>query len=189
MSQAPSAVVLVRPSGFSPNAQTAADNAFQSTSDASAEEIARRAFDEVAALAEALRAEGVTVHLFDDQGADRPDSVFPNNWISTHAGGHVALFPMYASNRRGERRADIVEMLKSQYRVQDVIDYSGLESDDVFLEGTGAMVLDHQARIAYVAAPTGRTPWHWSGSAPTSGSSRWPSTLSTTPGRRSITRT
>lgn len=151
MSQAPSAVILVRPSGFSPNAQTAADNAFQSTSDASAEEIARRAFDEVAALAEALRAEGVTVHLFDDQGADRPDSVFPNNWISTHAGGHVALFPMYASNRRGERRADIVEMLKSQYRVQDVIDYSGLEPDDVFLEGTGAMVLDHEARIAYVA--------------------------------------
>ncbi|MDR2323270.1 MAG: amidinotransferase [Microbacterium sp.] len=151
MSHAPSAVILVRPSGFSPNAQTAADNAFQSTSDASAEEIARRAFDEVAALAEALRAEGVTVHLFDDQGADRPDSVFPNNWISTHAGGHVALFPMYASNRRGERRADIVEMLKSQYRVQDVIDYSGLEPDDVFLEGTGAMVLDHEARIAYVA--------------------------------------
>lgn len=151
MSQAPSSVLLVRPSAFSPNAQTAADNAYQSTSDATAEEIARRAFDEVGALADALKAEGVAVHLFDDQGADRPDSVFPNNWISMHAGGHVALFPMYASSRRGERRADVVEMLKARYRVQDVIDYSGLEPDGVFLEGTGAMVLDHEARIAYVA--------------------------------------
>ncbi len=150
-SQAPSAVILVRPAAFSPNAQTAADNAYQSTSDETAEEIARRAFDEVGALSDALRSAGVTVHLFEDQGTDRPDSVFPNNWISTHAGGHVALFPMYASSRRGERRPDIVEMLKARYRVQDVIDYSGLEPDGVFLEGTGAMVLDHEARIAYVA--------------------------------------
>ncbi|WP_205171715.1 citrulline utilization hydrolase CtlX, partial [Burkholderia sp. LMG 13014] len=95
---------------------------------------------------------GVRVHVFDDHGErDTPDSVFPNNWFSTHPGGHVALYPMFSANRRRERRADIVEMLKAEYRVQDVIDYSGLEYDDVFLEGTGAMVLDHVARIAYTA--------------------------------------
>jgi hypothetical protein len=92
------------------------------------------------------------VHLFDDDGArDTPDSVFPNNWFSTHPGGHVALFSMFSPNRRRERRADVIEMLKAEYRVQDVIDYSGLEQDNVFLEGTGAMVLDHLARVAYTA--------------------------------------
>ena len=103
------------------------------------------------AVAEALRAAGVRVHVFDDEDHTRPDSVFPNNWISTHAGGTVAVFPMYASNRRHERRADVLEMLKSQYRVQTIIDYSGLEPDGIFLEGTGAMVLDHVSRVAYTA--------------------------------------
>ncbi len=149
--QAPSAVILIRPHRFAPNAQTSADNAFQSVSVDAADVVARRAFDEVSALAQALDDEGVTVHLFDDAGGECPDSVFPNNWVSTHAGGHVAVYPMYAPSRRGERRPDVVEMLKARYRVQDVIDYSGLELDDVFLEGTGAMVLDHDARIAYVA--------------------------------------
>lgn len=101
--------------------------------------------------AEVLESAGVTVHLFDDEDATRPDSVFPNNWFSTHPGGRVALYPMYAPSRRTERRTDIVEMLKARYRVQDVIDYSGLEYDNIFLEGTGAMVLDHVSRIAYAA--------------------------------------
>ena len=75
------------------------------------------------AYAEALRAVGVRVHVFDDEDHTRPDSVFPNNWISTHAGGKVAVFPMYASNRRHERRADVLELLKSDYRVQAIVDY------------------------------------------------------------------
>lgn len=149
--QAPSAVVLIRPHRFAPNAQTAADNAFQRPAAEAPELVSRRAHDEVTALADRLMAEGVTVHLFEDPTALHPDSVFPNNWLSTHAGGHVAIFPMFAPSRRGERRWDLVELLKERYRVQDVIDYSGLERDDVFLEGTGAMVLDHDARIAYVA--------------------------------------
>jgi len=94
----------------------------------------------------------VRVHLFEDEGArDTPDSVFPNNWFSTHAGGHVAIHPMYSPNRRRERRGDVIELLKRDYRVQDVIDYSGLEDDGLYLEGTGAMVLDRLARVAYVA--------------------------------------
>lgn len=102
-------------------------------------------------MARALEDAGVNVHLFEDTESDRPDSVFPNNWFSTHSGGHLAIYPMYSASRRAERRSDVIETLKERYRVQDVIDYSGLEHDDVFLEGTGAMVLDHLTRIAYTA--------------------------------------
>lgn len=151
--QAPAAVVMIRPHGFTPNPQTAADNGFQRASPVeAARSIARAAYDEVTMAAATLESHGVRVHLFEDQGErETPDSVFPNNWFSTHAGGHIALYPMYASNRRRERRHDVIEMLKTQYRVQDVIDYSGLEPDGLFLEGTGAMVLDHMARVAYAA--------------------------------------
>ncbi|PAJ78626.1 citrulline utilization hydrolase CtlX [Burkholderia ubonensis] len=154
--QAPAAVVMIRPHHFQPNPQTSADNAFQRSGGAGGERDARAlsaaARDEVGAAAQRLADAGVRVHVFDDHGEhDTPDSVFPNNWFSTHPGGHVALYPMTCPNRRRERRADVIEMLKTEYRVQDVIDYSGLEYDDVFLEGTGAMVLDHVARIAYTA--------------------------------------
>ncbi|AYZ63677.1 amidinotransferase [Burkholderia multivorans] len=151
--QAPAAVVMIRPHHFQPNPQTSADNAFQRSGGAGGERaVSAAARDEVSAAAQRLADAGVRVHMFDDHGEhDTPDSVFPNNWFSTHPGGHVALYPMTCPNRRRERRADVIEMLKTEYRVQDVIDYSGLEYDDVFLEGTGAMVLDHVARIAYTA--------------------------------------
>ncbi|MDP3842869.1 MAG: arginine deiminase-related protein [Oxalobacteraceae bacterium] len=138
--QAPAAVVMIRPHRFHPNPETAADNAFQRTDATwSAQAIADAARDEVTAAAAALEAAGVRVHVFDDFGAhETPDSVFPNNWFSTHSGGHVAIYPMYSPNRRRERRID-------------VIDYSGLECDGLFLEGTGAMVLDHLDRVAYTA--------------------------------------
>lgn len=93
----------------------------------------------------------MTVHLFEDTGLQTPDAVFPNNWFSTHAGGHVAIYPMAMPSRQLERRWDVIDFLKQTYRVQDVIDYSGLEADGVYLEGTGAMVLDHIDRVAYVA--------------------------------------
>jgi hypothetical protein len=151
--QAPSAVILVRAERFTPNPDTAADNAFQAEAPTgqSDDETAAKALAEMDAVAGALRAAGVRVHVFSDEDHTRPDSVFPNNWLSTHAGGLVAVYPMYASNRRHERRADVLELLKSQYRVQTIIDYSGLEPDGVFLEGTGAMVLDHVSRVAYAA--------------------------------------
>ncbi len=149
--QAPQAVVMVRPHRFTPNPQTAADNSFQQTDLMKEEaEIASLAYEEVGMAAAMLERHGVRVHLFEDIGQrNTPDSVFPNNWFSTHPGGHVAIYPMYSPNRRRERREDVIEMLKSEYRVQDVIDYTGLEHDNLFLEGTGAMVLDHEARIAY----------------------------------------
>ncbi len=151
-SQAPPAVVLIRPRHFTPNPATAVDNAFQSldpTRDAA--QIAADAYAEVTGVAEALTAAGIRVHVFDNESATHPDCVFPNNWFSTHAGGYVAIYPMHSESRRIERRTDIIEMLKRDYRVQEVSDYSGLEYDNIFLEGTGAMVLDHTSRLVFAA--------------------------------------
>ncbi len=149
--QAPGAVVMIRPHHFCPNRETAEDNAFQQdASHLDRADVARTAFDEVTRAAATLEAAGVRVHVFEDETEATPDSVFPNNWFSTHPGGHVAIYPMFAETRRAERRADVTELLKRDYRVQEVVDYSGLEPDGLFLEGTGAMVLDHIDRVAYV---------------------------------------
>ena len=150
--QAPNAIVMVRPWKFFSNPQTACDNAFQRENADSIENISLKARDEFDTAVDTLKQHGINVHVFDDFGEkETPDSVFPNNWFSTHSGGHIALYPMFSPNRRRERRSDIIEMLKSEYRVQDVIDFSGLEWDNLFLEGTGAMVLDNINRIAYTA--------------------------------------
>lgn len=150
--QAPGAVVLIRPHRFRPNELTRVDNAFQSLPDEPDRAgVAVRARDEVTRLAAALEAAGVVVHLFEDHADDRPDSVFPNNWLSTHPDGRVALYPMFAVNRRSERRADVVQLLQDRYRVEQVVDFSDMERDGLFLESTGAMVLDHQERVAYVS--------------------------------------
>ncbi|TKB30197.1 MAG: amidinotransferase, partial [Mesorhizobium sp.] len=146
--QAPSAVIMVRPHRFTVNTETAADNRFQISND-DAGDLSPLAYAEITRAAALLQEQGITVHLFESEGSDTPDSVFPNNWFSTHAGGYVAVYPMKALSRRRERRSDIIDLLKSRYRVQEVIDYSGLEPDGLFLEGTGSMVLDHIDRVAY----------------------------------------
>lgn len=157
--QAPRAVVMIRPRHFSPNPATSIDNRFQSLDPTrSADHLAADAHREVTVAASALTAVGVTVHLFEDEDPTRCDSVFPNNWLSTHAGGRVALYPMYSPTRRTERRGDIVEELKAAYRIQEVVDYSGLEHDEAYLEGTGAMVLDHVGRVAYAARSSRTNP-------------------------------
>ncbi|WP_458699704.1 citrulline utilization hydrolase CtlX [Sulfurospirillum sp. 1307] len=150
--QAPNAIVMVRPWKFFSNPETVSDNAFQKENTENIENISKKALHEFDTAVEKLKQHGITVHVFDDFGEkETPDSVFPNNWFSTHNGGHIAIYPMFSPNRRRERRSDIIEMLKSEYRVQDVIDFSGLEWDNLFLEGTGAMVLDNINRIAYTA--------------------------------------
>jgi hypothetical protein len=157
--QAPAAVVMIRPHHFCPNEQTKNDNSFQTSEPFDQPQLQKQAYEQVTAAAKILEAEGVVVHTFEDEGFDTPDSVFPNNWFSTHSGGQIAIYPMYAKNRRKERRTDVIELLKQQYRVQDVVDYSGLEYDDIYLEGTGAMVLDHLERVAY-AVRSKRTDSH-----------------------------
>ena len=150
--QAPGAVVMVRPHAFRSNPDTLKDNAFQTGGPGQAHAAtSARAYAEVSAMVQQLQDAGVAVHLFEDTGLETPDAVFPNNWFSTHAGGHVAIYPMAMPSRQRERRWDVIDLLKQTYRVQDVIDYSGLEPDGVYLEGTGAMVLDHIDRVAYVA--------------------------------------
>ena len=146
--QAPSSIVMIRPHHFTVNAETAIDNAFQ-VRKMPQEELGNLAYQEISKSAEILSNHGIKVHMFENKNSRIPDSVFPNNWLSTHPGGHVAVYPMKSLSRRLERRWDILEMLKSKYQVNDIIDYSGLEYDNLFLEGTGSMVLDHLNRIAY----------------------------------------
>ena len=150
--QSTNSVLMVRPCQFYPNPETAADNAFQARVDCAADalsEFARKEFD---AAVQTLHAAGVNVHVFEDTAEpEKPDAVFPNNWISTHHDGRIVLFPMYSALRRHERRQDIVEELRKHYRVTDVIDYSPFEDKGCCLEGTGSLVLDHLNRIAYVS--------------------------------------
>ena len=150
--QSTNAVLMVRPCRFYPNPETAADNAFQCAAAGDVDALTVAARTEFDAAVETLRDAGVTVHVFDDtEDPAKPDAVFPNNWISTHHDGRVALFPMYSALRRRERRHDIIDELSKQYRVTEVIDYSSFEKDKCCLEGTGSLVLDHVNRIAYVS--------------------------------------
>ena len=150
--QSTSSVLMVRPCQFYPNPETAADNVFQARVDCAVDalsEVARREFD---AAVQTLRAAGVNVHVFEDTAEpEKPDAVFPNNWISTHHDGRIAVFPMCSALRRRERRHDIIGELRKHYRVTEVIDYSVFEEKDCWLEGTGSLVLDHLNRIAYVS--------------------------------------
>ncbi len=150
--QSPSSIVMVRPHKFCSNPETAGDNGFQVIDQFEQTDISKLALKEFDTAVSQLEHAGVKVHVFDDYGEkDTPDSVFPNNWFSTHVGGHIAIYPMFSANRQRERRWDIIELLKQNYRVQDIIDYSGLEHDNLSLEGTGAMVIDHIGRVVYVA--------------------------------------
>jgi hypothetical protein len=150
--QSTNSVLMIRPSRFYPNPETAADNAFQTRADYTADALTAAARNEFDAAVQTLRDAGVTVHVFEDTAQpEKPDAVFPNNWISTHHDGRIALFPMYSALRRRERRHDIVEELRKHYRVTEVIDYSPFEEEDCCLEGTGSLVLDHLSKIAYVS--------------------------------------
>ena len=150
--QSTNSVLMIRPSRFYPNPETASDNAFQCNADRDSDALTLMARKEFDAAAQILRAAGINVHLFEDTAEpEKPDAVFPNNWISTHDDGRIVLFPMYSALRRRERRQDIVEELRKHYRVTDVIDYSRFENEGCFLEGTGSLVLDHLNKIAYIS--------------------------------------
>lgn len=147
--QAPSHVVMVRPHRFSVNASTAGDNAFQQPGVPDGARAARGAYDDTTRLAEALRDEGVAVSLYEDTSAETPDSVFPNNWFTTHPDGRILLCPMYAPNRRRERRHDVIEQLQQNCGATEVLDWTAAEDYGQFLEGTGAVVIDHEQQVAY----------------------------------------
>jgi hypothetical protein len=143
---------MVRPCQFYLNPETAADNVFQARVDCPRGGLRAAARKEFDAAVQTLRARDVNVHVFEDTAApEKPDAVFPNNWISTHHDGRIALFPMYSALRRRERRHDIINELRKHYHVTKVIDYSIFEEKGCWLEGTGSLVLDHLNKIAYVS--------------------------------------
>ena len=148
--QAASAVIMIRPHHFCPNPQTLVDNAFQKNNvNHCAEKIKAKAFAEVDAAARLLRLHGVRVHVFDDESEQTPDAVFPNNWFTTHDNGVLGLYPMFCENRRKEINPQIIQYLKDEYQVNQVIDYADWVNHGLYLEGTGAMVLDHVNRYAF----------------------------------------
>jgi hypothetical protein len=141
-------ILMVRPYQFYFNQQTASNNFFQSNINIeNANELAIAEFD---AMVEKLRAHQIKVNVVQDtKDPSTPDSIFPNNWISTHAGGTLCLYPMYAENRRAERKSSVIEFLQANYKIENLLDITHFEKEGKFLEGTGSMVLDHQNRIAY----------------------------------------
>ena len=141
-------ILMVRPYQFYFNQQTAANNFFQSNINIeNANELAIAEFD---AMVEKLRDHQIKVNVVQDtKDPSTPDSIFPNNWVSTHEGGTLCLYPMFAENRRAERKLSVIDFLESNYQIQNTLDLTDLEKEGIFLEGTGSMVLDHQNKLAY----------------------------------------
>lgn len=141
---------MVRPAAFGYNAETAANNTFQHVPDMDNEVVKKLAIEEFDRLVGLLKAEGVDVNVIQDTAVPvTPDAIFPNNWISFHEDGTVVTYPMFANLRRQERREELIEELEQSYSVLERLDFEKYEASDLFLEGTGSMVLDRVNRIAY----------------------------------------
>ncbi|MCW3119230.1 MAG: hypothetical protein JWM28_3312 [Chitinophagaceae bacterium] len=146
--QTTSHILMIRPVNFNFNAETAVNNAFQvAGNDKDAQEKALQEFDRFVTL---LVANGVDVIVINDTPEPyTPDSIFPNNWVSFHQDGKVIFYPMYAENRRLERKQHIIDAVGSTFNIKQQIDLSQYESENIFLEGTGSLVLDRDHKIAY----------------------------------------
>ena len=144
---------MVRPFNFRMNEQTAINNYFQEELKIKNDDINTKAQHEFDALVEKLKKVGINVVVVnDDKLMDTPDSVFPNNWVSFHNNGDVAIYPMFAENRRLERREEVLFKLEEQgFKINNIIDYTSAEEEDIFLEGTGSIILDRVNRKAYCA--------------------------------------
>lgn len=145
--QTTNTVLMIEPVAFGFNEQTAVNNFFQVQQEGNVQD---KALTEFNAFVEKLRAKGINVITVKDTiNPKTPDSIFPNNWVSFHQDGKVVLYPMFAENRRLERRNDILDQIKEQFIINEIIDYSEFEKDNQFLEGTGSMIFDHDNKIAY----------------------------------------
>jgi len=154
MNQSTNTLLMIRPVAFRMNEQTAVNNYYQkvleNTTAASVNAKAQQEFD---VFVEKLRNVGVNVIVVEDTvEPDTPDSIFPNNWISFHENGDVVFYPMFAENRRLERREDLLDLLEEKgFKMQDIMDYTSAEEDDIYLEGTGSVILDRANAKAYCA--------------------------------------
>jgi hypothetical protein len=154
MQQTTNTILMIRPINFRRNEQTAVNNHYQKEADnvlAKNENAqAQKEFDDYV-----IKLKGIGVHVVvvnDTNEFDTPDSIFPNNWISFHENGTVGLYPMFAENRRHERREDILETLEKQgFKIENIVDYTSAEEQNIFLEGTGSLLLDRANSVAYCA--------------------------------------
>ena len=150
MKQSTNSILMIRPNNFGYNEETALDNHYQNQGslEMDSNENAQKEFDNMVFN---LRQNGISVYVFQDDDINyTPDSIFPNNWISFHENGDVGLYPMYAENRRLERRPEVIKFLEDEgFNIDNIVDYSSAESENKFLEGTGSMILDRENRIAY----------------------------------------
>ena len=154
MRQITDTILMVRPVNFRMNEQTAVNNYYQmDLEDVSPEAVQSRALKEFDEFVRKLRSEGIQVIVFQDtKNPDTPDSIFPNNWISFHENGDVVLYPMFAENRRLERDERVLDLLEKEgFIIHNIIDYTSAEIENVFLEGTGSLILDRQHSKAYCA--------------------------------------
>lgn len=144
---------MVEPVAFGYNKETAVNNYFQQPENPEDANIQTSALTEFKGMVETLRSKNIDVIVVQDTVEPHtPDSIFPNNWITFHPDGRVVLYPMYAQNRRAERRTDILQLIAEKYyTISEVVDYTDYESHKHFLEGTGSMVLDHENKVAYAA--------------------------------------
>lgn len=145
---------MVRPVSFGKNEQTSKSNHFQQDIMLTPRVIQEKALAEFNYFVEQLTKVGVKVLVIKDtMNPQTPDSIFPNNWISFHEDGIVAVYPMEATNRRKERREDVITFVESQtgVEIKDIVDYTSAEEDEIYLEGTGSVVLDRVHKIAYCA--------------------------------------
>ena len=140
-------LLMIQPVNFGFNAETAVNNAFQKNVSGNIQQMALQEFNDFVAV---LQKNKVDVTVIEDSlEPSTPDSIFPNNWISFHEDGRIFLYPMFAVNRRMERKARVLDAVKNKFAVSEIIDLSKYESDELFLEGTGSMVLDRENKITY----------------------------------------
>ncbi|WP_276978991.1 arginine deiminase-related protein [Flavobacterium filum] len=154
MNQTTNSILMIRPVAFRMNEQTAVNNYYQKVlENTTPSTVNAKAQNEFDAFVEKLRKVGVNVIVVEDTlDPDTPDSIFPNNWISFHENGDVTLYPMFAENRRAERREDILDVLEEKgFTINEIMDYTSAEEDGFFLEGTGSIVLDRDNGKAYCA--------------------------------------
>ncbi|MGD1842304.1 MAG: citrulline utilization hydrolase CtlX [Thermonemataceae bacterium] len=153
MKQITDTLLMVRPATFRMNEQTVVNNYYQTAGEVTKEDANQQAQQEFDTFVAQLKAVGVRVIVVEeDPTQDTPDALFPNNWVSFHEAGTVALYPMFAENRRKERRPEILEEIKKAgFLIEQTVDYTALEQEEKFLEGTGSLVLDRENRKAYCA--------------------------------------
>ena len=145
-----STILMIRPAAFGYNEETAANNYFQSTSSLNAAALQEQALLEFDGMVKELSDHAIDVWVIEDTpDPPKPDAIFPNNWLSTSPDGVVSVFPMFAQNRRPEKREDILKEMARRFVIKNLQDWSEFETEGRFLEGTGSMVIDHDHKMIY----------------------------------------